>query len=781
MIADSDNTPTARPRSITAAAQKIDLRTRDGKSLVRSQETWQEEAWSYYDSLPEMADGAGFVGNSLQRIRLFPGVIVDPDEPPVPLADAAGEAGLPDRIAAAAEEEMARLDSGDGLDGIMQTFGLNLSIAGEGYLVGVASDDDNELADEEWRAYSSSAVYRKGDKVMLKRTPTERGRPLPDDAFVARIWRRHPRWPGLAHSNMRAALDPAEELLIYGRQLRAVAKSRANAGILLLPSELDPPPPPRVDPDSTSGAADPAAAGEGRRLTDLERGLVEALITPIEDDASAAAVAPFFLRGHADALEKVRLVDLARQIDGQALARIEALIKRLAHGLEVPEEVITGMSGVNHWTAWAIEDTTYKAYIEPLARVPAAGIASTYLRPALLEQGFKPEVVRRVVLGLDPSALVVRPNRAQDAKDAHDRDAISDEALRGALSFPESAAPSEEERRRRAEARRARRPSTEPAGQPDESTGGGEPTPDTQDASGLAAAGTRVDGLGDRLTGIEARLRDRLVVAASDAVTDALRAAGSRLRRAAQGNPELRQQVNGIAPEDVGVALGEDVGLTLADPDRLLDGAFDDLRVRWDAWVGQAQGDIAAVFTARADTALDPQAVTTEVDAYQAGAEDDRDAGWLILAALLAGLSRERLFAHAPAVEHGEFDPTVSVQAGVVRDALARTGGGRPGLAPVGAAQQAAPGGLSTGLRTRSMYRALGVAIIGYRWETGAPTHPFEPHHALAGFQFEAWDDPRLTNFSGWPRVAYFYPGDHRGCQCDAVPVVAQIATQEAA
>lgn len=768
---------------IVAAAQKIELQTRDGRKLIRKSEKWQDEAWAYYDVLPAVKSAAGFMGNAMSRVRLFPGIVVDPDEPPVPLADADGE-GIPDRLAGAADEEMARISNGqEGMAGIMRALGVNMTVAGEAYLVGRGTEDDDELVDETWGVYSASAIEVKGDTVKLKDTPSDRAaKQLPDDTLCYRIWRRHARWPGLADSNMRAVLDTAEELVIYGRVMRAIAKSGAHAGILKWPTQLDPPGGQRSLPagDDDAPGPDPAAAG-GQKLTELQQSLLEFIRSSVETDDTLASAMPWLLDGDHQYLDRIEWIDVGRTIDQKALDRIHSLYTQLAHGLDLPVEVLVGMADSNHWTAWLIEDTTYKAHVEPTVEVVAAGIASAFLRPALLERGFNADVVRRIVLGKDPSALVTRPNRAQDAKDAHDRLVISDEQLRKDLGFPDTAAPEDEELTRREERVRAKR--TPPADQPADDAPaeeGGDATPGTQPARALVAAVPPPDedgqfaALGAALAAIEVRLRERLVIAASDAVTEALRQAGSRLRRAAQGDAELRERVNGLPPEQVGPTLGADAVAALADPDELLQGAFDGLSERWDTWVAAAQTEMAAALGAVAATSQDPEAAQAVAD-MEAQAGDDRSAGWVVLAGLLLGLTRERLVSNATDIVEGEHDPTTAVPPGLVRDALARTGGAQPGLAPVGVAQQAAPGGLTTGPRVRSTLGRLGAVVLLWRWTTGMPARPFDPHQRLEGAEFDSWDDPQLTNGGRWPGYSHYFPGDHRGCQCDVTPVIISI------
>jgi hypothetical protein len=820
---------TGGARAFTAAARRVDLTTRDGRKLIRKPDQWQADGWAYFDAVPEVKFAGRFMGNACSRIRLYPGMVVDPDEPPVPLRDVLdGEAaealdtrpdappvnptGLTEQLVEAAERELSRIDNtDDGMAGLMREFGINLSVTGDSYLVGRDDPDyDGDPLDpnrpERWDVYSSSALSTKGERTLLKETPGDRGVELPADALVYRIWRRHPQWPGLPDSNLRSVLDECEELLIYARQFRAVGKSRTSAGLLLLPTEVDFATRPRAGDPAAATAGSPQAASPIDGLTEFELQLIEALVTPIESDGAATAVVPFILRAKADALKEVRHVDLSRKIDDKAIERIDHLIRRLAHGLDLPVEVLTGLADANHWTGWLIEDSTYKAHVEPLAMIPAAGIASAFLRPALIEAGFDPALVRRIVVGLDPSALVARPNRGQDARDAHEANVLSDAALRRYLGFTDTDAPSDDELIRRyvldrgiggveltaalmrtsglvpdlpdvtPETPEGDTPGDEQAPTDDgggDATEGGEPTPDTAPARALTAAGTPVVGFGERLAAIEARLRDRLTVAASDAVSDALRRAGNRLRNAAGSDPAAREAVQGVEPEAVGLVLGLSTAESIADVDSLLDGAFDSLRDRWNAWVADAQREIARLLDTQAAAAPDAQLAGRAVNDYEAAAEADREAGWLAFAAALLLVAREQMFdAAALARTTGEFDPTVRVQAGVVRDALARAGGLDRPLAPVGAAQNVGPAGLTSGARVRQTMSQLGLLTTAYEWHVGMPSMPFEPHQRLAGLRFTAWDDVALSNAGPWPRSSFYYPGDHRGCQCDAVPII---------
>jgi hypothetical protein len=685
------------------------------------------------------------------------------------------------------------------MSGIMRGFGENIALVGECYLLGRSSTpDDPVLGDEYWQVYSS-AVTERDDQVMVQETPDGRPQPLPPgaDPVLYRIWRRHAQWPGLADSNMSAVLDECEELIIHSRLVRSIGRSNTMAGIFKLPSEIDLEQAPRAM-DPGGGAApvpDPEDAAPNDGLTPLERALMTAWVVANEVDGSPAAVAPFILRGKSEHLKEAGFVHPQRTIDDKITERINLLIQRMAHGSDLPVEVLTGVAEANHWTGWQIEDSTYKAHVQPVAQIPASGLTAVFLRPALALRQVSPEWLRRLAYGLDASQLVVRPNRGQDARDAFDRFGISWEALRRYVGFPESDAPTAQELVVRAalEGQTITLPGTRAVGQtpaprelPDgdgddepNPEDGGDTTPDEGDAdteddaeqrdsraarSILTAAAVIIPGLGDQLVSIESRLRDRLMVSASDELRQVMRRAGNRLRSAAQGNPALRRAINGTDSEQVAVQLGPERTGQLATVDELLEGAFEPLRVRWDSWVPEAEAAAITATIRHADTP-DP------VSAFNSSAEEsDHDAGWTALFALLMALARTRLFAVADG-EDGESLADVAVPAGLVRDALAVAGGGQAGVRPQGPAAAAGPPGLLSGPRWRSALRQLELQPNEWEWRAGFPTHPFPPHSALSGTIFRDWQDDQLAASGTFPAVSHYYPGDHRGCLCDAVPV----------
>jgi len=131
--------------------------------------------------------------------------------------------------------------------------------------------------------------------------------------------------------------------------------------------------------------------------------------------------------------------------DARIEGRMEALIHRLSYGLPVPPEILLGLQAQSKATAFQVEENSYRAHIEPPAKI-VAQVATDVLNTFL--DGFKVEVVP------DPSFLLAKRHTTEDVKEAHDRGTVSDAYLNEVLGIPASALPSEEELERRARLKR---------------------------------------------------------------------------------------------------------------------------------------------------------------------------------------------------------------------------------------------------------------------------------------------------------------------------------------
>jgi len=79
-----------------------------------------------------------------------------------------------------------------------------------------------------------------------------------------------------------------------------------------------------------------------------------------------------------------------------------------------------------------------------------------------------------------------------------------------------------------------------------------------------------------------------------------------------------------------------------------------------------------------------------------------------------------------------------------------------------------------TGPRWLQALRQLELQPVEWQWVVGFPSRPFQPHQDLAGVTFRDWQDEALTNLGGFPPTSHLYPGDHNGCLCDTIPLLAK-------
>jgi hypothetical protein len=123
------------------------------------------------------------------------------------------------------------------------------------------------------------------------------------------------------------------------------------------------------------------------------------------------------------------------------------LIKRLSIGLDLPPEILLGLQDSNHWSAWQVDEQTWKAHLQPIAQYLVDDLTAAWFRPQLRDDGHKDW--RKYTIAYDAAEIINHPDRTKDAKDLHDRIVIGDESLREAAGFDDEDAPTPEEVYRR--------------------------------------------------------------------------------------------------------------------------------------------------------------------------------------------------------------------------------------------------------------------------------------------------------------------------------------------
>ena len=442
------------PRQLTAAATQIKINDKAEFEQFKSRRSsgssiWQGEAWEYYDAIGEIKYAFNLVASVISRIRIFPAVVEDSSQSPV----AVTQSTIMDaRLSSAADRALERLNSAfGGQPGLLRDAALNLSVAGECYLVQIPERIGSGIP-ESWdiRSIDEIKTDPKGGYSVIGRremaTSNNSGpyNKLPSNAFIGRIWRSHPRYSDEADSSLRGLLDLCSELLLLNRTFRATARSRLNAGALYLPDGLSVAAQGDVDIYDDDSDLDPAlVAAEAE--DDFEEQLIDAMTTPIRDEESASAVVPLIIRGPAELGDRIKQFKFERSFDPALAQRADRVLERILQGLDVPKDIVTGLANVKYSNALQIDETLYKTHIEPLMLLIVDALTVVYLRPYLIASGFSPEDVNKIVVWYDPSAVSTRNDRAADADSGYDRYAVSLDTWRRAHGFSDADAPTANE------------------------------------------------------------------------------------------------------------------------------------------------------------------------------------------------------------------------------------------------------------------------------------------------------------------------------------------------
>lgn len=553
-----------QPGSLTAAGELV--QHGDATYLRRLIQAWQVRAMGYYDIVGPLKYAAQFYSRALAQLELFAGEI---DEKTGEVVRTKNPVVI---------DALARIKDpgGTGRTGLLANYGRLIFLVGEAYLL-VTINPRTKL--EQWEMLSTDEV-RLLDGLYTRfkapQLPANQFYPAPDDQFepldaksavAYRIWKRHPRWSQLADSSVMACLDILEEYVLLTQAVRARARSRlAGSGVLFIDDRIT------TTPAEAAPDEDPQ---EDPFLADL----TEAMTKPIINEGTAGAVVPLVARVRVP--EGMKLSDLVyhlqiidpTQVYPETGLRDEC-IRRLAVSLDMPPEVLLGLGDVNHWSAWNIDEITWKYHLQPVADSLVQDLTDAYLSPYLMEQSVADW--EKYVIAYDASAVINHPDRTKDAKDAHDRGVIGDEALRGVLDFGDNDAPTEEERNRWLGIK-LRDPSLAVYGVPSlRQNSELEPDSDTLISPG-PDGGTTGDG-GDSAADVEktppvpkddpagvdnavvaSALKAQTVMvqgAAQLALLRARESAGSRLRTLARRDDETLALIEGVAARDVAATLG---------------------------------------------------------------------------------------------------------------------------------------------------------------------------------------------------------------------------------
>ena len=790
------------PASLTASGERVDFADRNlTQRINRQRASWQKLAWNYRELIGELGSGIDYEANIISKVDYTIAQASDEGEPVVQTDD---EYEVPEHVATAAREALDRLPfrNGYSFTGILSTC---LRVSGEAWLHGRTSKGK-----ERWQVLSSDEVVPVGNKLGIVDMPGVAPEPIDTNReALLRLWKPHPRWKRLSDSPLRRMLDTCEDIVLIGRELRAASRSRVAAnGILIIPHEVS------------------IVRKPDGRVEDFQTELEITLLAPIANEGDAGAVVPVVLRGPAEHIDKVKHIVLEREDSPQLIDKLEAALRRLREGMDMPPDANQSVKDMNHWSAWSVTTENWKNYLEPHCRLIVDSITEAYLRPSLMMSrgkggwGLTEDEADLVRVWYSADNVTQNANRSEDAKAAHEAGEIGGDAYRKALGFSDGDKPSEEEYRRmvtwkaasqitpevvqalltqafgpdlngvgvtipghppaRPTAVRMDRPRIEAGGPnsgPNDSAGRTNGSPGTAPTRPTPATPTGMQGAaspqgvldsvdlitGESLAEIDRALRDRLMVAADDAVLRALEKAGSRARSS------LQQRNRELAAEDVCPRLGEErLGELGLREDSLLAKAFDALGGKFVRWTTQAATQAARLVSDMLHLPLTALAALTRTLTARI------PAAWKGLESRLTARALDRLYGRTGDEQLGEVPDTI-VSPGDIRAALAEIGGLPPGGVG-GDGATIRPDEVLSGLALgRDIVEAIEQRAdrVGFSWKYGITPRErqFEPHKRLNGRRFLGWDDAGLLTDASTAWVGtHFAPGDHPGCLCDYVP-----------
>ncbi|MGV9742868.1 hypothetical protein [Nocardia farcinica] len=413
--------PYAPPRAVTAAAQIVFGPSVPRTAAKSTKQGWQDEAWQLRDEIGEFRFSGDRIAKTVSLMRPFVGKVESLGDEPVEVIE-----GLP--------AELGERMFADQSATQQRMFRAAQHIAFNGETLPVIREDiDTDLFSwepcsvQELTPAGSSWQYSNGLDTRRLDPVTER---------VTRAWIPHPSQSAYADCGARAILPVARELRGLTEHVSAQIDSRlAGAGLLLVAQEIE----------SLRGQGSPSGADDEDDIDPFVRDLMEMMLTPIKDRASAAALVPLVAKVPAQYVDKIKHIRFSEPLDPKAQELRAEAIRRIALGMDSPPEVLLGLgSGSNHWSAWAIGEDDVKLAAAPVAVIIFHALTVGWLHPMLRESGVADW--HKYVIWYDASALRLRPDRSPDARELFDRGALSEEAMLRENGFGAADLPTEDEK-----------------------------------------------------------------------------------------------------------------------------------------------------------------------------------------------------------------------------------------------------------------------------------------------------------------------------------------------
>lgn len=418
-------------QALTAASAPVEDPTQIFKTgLNRQRDDWQNEAWELYRLVGEYGWFVRFRARTCSRVRLIASEI-DPDTG-MPTGGISEDNAEGRRVA-----ELVRAIAGGPL-GQAQLIKRSveiLSVPGEYWVVILVTD-----AGVQWLAVTRDEIKRsqRGDTVTIDLPGGKQHdfNPSKGDGMF-RVWNPDARKANDPDSPVRSNLDPLREIVTASRKIRNADLSRLiGNGILIIPQEASLPD--QNAPVSADKPGDPPPPAQSGRVAQKlqEKIAAQAKIAIEEGPGSLASLMPLIIAAPAEYVDKIKHVTLSDEITKVAIETRNDAINRLAMGLDMTPEQLRGLGATNHWSSRQLTDEDVNMYVKSSMEIICQAFYDNALRNVLIKAGIDPA---KYMLWYDASDLTADPDKTDEAKDAHERGAITSEALVRIYGLPDDA------------------------------------------------------------------------------------------------------------------------------------------------------------------------------------------------------------------------------------------------------------------------------------------------------------------------------------------------------
>ncbi|QMU22064.1 hypothetical protein [Gordonia rubripertincta] len=404
----------SRGESITASAQVLTQKKIDRKTRRVPAQRWQSEAWQLRRETPELRFMGDRQARACSQVRLFIGRRDKLDEETTPVEDGP-----------AADLAAMLFGNEPMVEQALKRYGQHLIFNGESLLL--FTEKEGRI---DWAPHAASEITGDSPNFKLNDGITTSNID-PATQMLVRSWTPDPERSAMPDAPVVAVMPVARELIGLTKYVSAQVDSRlAGAGLLLLPQGIESLMTPEADrPDDYSFSDE---------LTDY-------MVVPIRDRDSAASVVPFMAMVPPELVDKVKHITFDSPLDPHMHERRQEAIRRIALGMDSDPSVLLGMADSNHWSAWAVDENEVKLGVAPILSTACHALTQV-VQPLLGQMGVTdPE---DHVVWFDTAPLDMRPDRSKDAKDLHERGAVSGETVRRETGFTDRDKPNADEHRR---------------------------------------------------------------------------------------------------------------------------------------------------------------------------------------------------------------------------------------------------------------------------------------------------------------------------------------------